>query len=195
MRLLLALIVAFLISPVVAHAAEVQLGYNFYPSGGIQMSGKPIGQSLFDMRLNAPVRGFLAGAEVEAIQTGRGGQAYDRLSLHLGRSFTVAGVSLESGSILGYARGVNDVFGFIGSEVRAQYRFAWVEAKAWRSFAENASPLNAADLPHTETHRVEIRGGPELKLSNHLAVDGEVGQVFGTLHAHYAGIRLRYLTP
>jgi hypothetical protein len=184
-----------------SHAAEIVTGYDFFSSGAAQVTGKPIGHSLYSLGFAEPVGGFVLGSQIEADQTGRAGLASDRLSLRLGRPLQLGRLSVTPAAVLGYGRGLNRDFGFAGADVSARYdlsdRLALVGAvRTWHSFAVNATPLNSADLPHDPVSFVQTHAGAEMKFNPHAALGFVGGYDFGTFGLggpHFGGY-LR-LTP
>ena len=178
-----------------AHAGEVTFAYDNYAWGAPQVTGVPIGKSVFSMEFTAPVGKFDAGAEVEAVQTGKAGLSSDRITAHVGHPFTLGRLTLEPSLLAGYARGLNDVYGLAGASFSARYAIApWLTLQArvrgWHSFAENLAPLNSAQLPHDPRHLIQIHAGPEFTFGK-VAVGVQGGEDFGSLPGPHVGTYLR----
>ncbi len=168
-----------------SQAAEVQVGYDFMPNGAVQLNGHPIGQSLFTFDFTGAVGPVDVGGMVEADQDGRAGPASDRLSAHVGKSFSAGPVILTPRLLLGYARGLDADEGLIGGELTSFYQLApWLSLEGAvrfrHSFAENAAPLNSAELPHIAWHELALHGGPMFQVSSKLALGLNFERDFGT---------------
>lgn len=183
-----------------ARAADVTLGYQLHPDGGRQLSGVPIGSSEFDVDVTGPVGPVLLGSEIQAFQTGRAGLVSDVLQAHVGRDFASGRVTFTPTLILGYARALNDDFGVLGVEGRVAYQqtsaLSTEVSARWRhSFAVNALPLNAAQLPHTAWHELALQTAQVLRVSPGLALGVSVRRDFGTIPDTAVGFFVRIGLP
>ena len=168
-----------------SQAAEVQVGYDYLPGGAVQLNGHPIGQSLFTFDFTGAVGPVDVGGMVEADQDGRAGPASDRLSVHIGKSFSAGPVTLTPRLLLGYARGLDADEGLIGGELTSFYQLSpWLSLEGAvrfrHSFAENAAPLNSAELPHTAWQELALHGGPVFQVSSKLALGLNFERDLGT---------------
>lgn len=164
-----------------SHAGTAELGYGFQHNGGSQLSGVPIAASAFRFRLDQP--GALAwSAELESVETGRGGQTHDRVTGTIGHAWQLGPVTLQPSLIAGYGRGLNEKMGMYGAELRVSapvWRWLSVEAGARyeHSFAVNVSPLNADELTHKPWSEVRVDLGPVIAVRRNVWVGVQVARI------------------